>query len=174
MLETDLLPWLVRIVDLGDDVLDVGPGPGLTTDLLRQRTFRVTAVEIDPQLASALVARLKDTNVEVINGDATNTGLAAGRFSAATCFSMLHHMPSSELQDSLFAEVYRVLRPNGSFLGTDSIDNDLIRQFHADDVFVPVEPSTLCARLERVGFSDISIEVGEYELRFYATKPARA
>ena len=34
MLETELLPWLLESADLGDDVLEVGPGPGLTTDQL--------------------------------------------------------------------------------------------------------------------------------------------
>jgi 16S rRNA A1518/A1519 N6-dimethyltransferase RsmA/KsgA/DIM1 with predicted DNA glycosylase/AP lyase activity len=109
MLETDLLPWLETVADLGDDVLEVGPGPGLTTDLLRRRTTRVTAIEADRQLAAALTTRLADTNVDVIHGDATRTGLPADRFSAATCFSMLHHMPSPELQNQLFAEVHRVL-----------------------------------------------------------------
>jgi len=40
MLETDLLPWLGRVADLGDDVLEVGPGPGLTTDKLRRLNTR--------------------------------------------------------------------------------------------------------------------------------------
>jgi SAM-dependent methyltransferase len=170
MLETDLLPWLERAADLGDDVLEVGPGPGLTTDLLRQRVAKVTAVEIDDELATALRQRLADTNVDVIRADATNTGLEANRFSAAACFSMLHHVPSADLQDAVFAEVSRVLRPNGMFLGVDSLDVDLIRQFHSDDVFVPVNPQTLGDRLEAVGFSDVSLEVGEFELRFTAIK----
>ena len=38
MLQRDLLPWVDSVADLGDDVLEVGPGPGLTTDLLRERT----------------------------------------------------------------------------------------------------------------------------------------
>jgi SAM-dependent methyltransferase len=170
MLETDLLPWLERAADLGDDVLEVGPGPGLTTDLLRQRVAKVTAVEIDDELATALRQRLAGTNVDVIRADATNTGLEANRFSAAACFSMLHHVPSADLQDAVFAEVSRVLRPNGMFLGVDSLDVDLIRQFHSDDVFVPVNPQTLGDRLEAVGFSDVSLEVGEFELRFTAIK----
>src|ERR1700736_6347890 len=99
MLETDLLPWLVGVADLGDDVVEVGPGPGLTTDLLRQRTTRVTAVEVDAGLAAALATRLSGTNVEVIHRDGTDTGLPPNRFSAATCFAMLHHMPTPELQD---------------------------------------------------------------------------
>src|SRR4029079_11446379 len=104
MLETDLLPWVLDGVDLGDDVLEVGPGPGLTTDLLRSRTPKLTAVELDPELAEALAARLEGTNVDVVHADATNTGLPSERFSAATCFSMLHHMPSPALQDHLFVE----------------------------------------------------------------------
>ena len=33
----DLLPWVLGSSDLGDDCLEVGPGPGVTTDLLRAR-----------------------------------------------------------------------------------------------------------------------------------------
>ena len=171
MLETDLLPWLVGAADLGDDVLELGPGPGLTTDLLRQRTQKVTAVEADAQLARALAARLSGTNVEVIHADGTASGLASNRFSAATCFSMLHHMPSPEIQDRLFAEVYRVLRPGGAFIGTDSIDSKSIREFHVDDVFVPVDPETLASRLKAIGFANVRVEVASYEVRFNATKP---
>src|SRR4029450_13670652 len=104
MLETILLPWLAEVTDVGDDVLEIGPGPGLTTDLLWQRPPRVTAVEIDPGLASALADRLRDTNVEVVHVDASDTGLAPDRFSTVTCFAMLHHVPSVELQDRVLAE----------------------------------------------------------------------
>ena len=171
MLEEDLLPWLAAVADLGDDVIEVGPGPGLTTDLLRQRTARLTAVEVDAPLAAALASRLSGTNVDVIQGDATNTGLSSDRFSAATCFSMLHHVPAADLQDRLFAELYRVLRPGGVFVGTDSRDLDVIRTGHVDDVFVPVDPDTLGGRLEEVGFANVGIDVGEYQIRFNATKP---
>jgi len=172
MLQSDLLPWLSTAADLGDDVLEVGPGPGLTTDLLRSRTARVTCVEIDEPLATALTDRLVGTNVEVIHGDATATGLDDDRFSAATCFAMLHHVPSPELQDQVFAEVHRVLRPGGAFLGTDSLDVEPIRIGHLDDIFVPIDPATFPDRLEAVGFVDVSaIEHGEYSFRFLARKP---
>jgi SAM-dependent methyltransferase len=171
MLETDLLPWVLDVAELGDDVLEVGPGPGLTTDLLRGRTSRLTAVEVDAELAAALAARLSGTNVEVIHADATDAGLASNRFSAATCFSMLHHVPSSDIQDRLFAEVYRVLHPTGAFIGTDSVDSEPIRLFHVDDIFVPVDPDTLPSRLEAVGFTNVGVEVADYQVRFNAVKP---
>src|SRR5262245_15531357 len=82
ILAADLLPWLARVADLGDDVLELGPGPGLTTDLLRRRTAKLTAVEADAQLATALAGRLSGTNVAVIHADGTASGLASSRFSA--------------------------------------------------------------------------------------------
>jgi SAM-dependent methyltransferase len=171
MLETDLLPWVRSVGDLGDDVLEVGPGPGLTTDLLRRHTSRLTAVEIDPELAASLAARLSDTNVDVVHADATDSGLASGRFSAATSFTMLHHIPRPETQDRLFVELHRMLRPRGIFVGTDSVDSEPIRMGHVDDVFVPLDPATLGSRLEAAGFTGVTIEPAGYQVRFTATKP---
>jgi len=171
LLETDLLPWIERVADLGDDVLEVGPGPGLTTDLLRQRTRKLTVVEIDDALAAALVQRLAGTNVDVIHGDAADTGLLTGRFSAATCFSMLHHVPSTEAQDRVLAEIHRVLRPGAALFATDSRDLDPIRSFHDDDVFVPLDEDTIVPRLQDAGFVDVDVDIGDYELRFTARKP---
>ena len=176
-LQTDLLPWLESTIQLGDDVLEIGPGPGLTTDLLRHRVAAVTAVEIDADLAANLKVRLADTNVEVIWGDGTELPLPDDRFSAATCFAMLHHMPSEAAQDQLFGELHRVLRPGGSFVATDSLDTDRIRQAHIDDTFVPLDPATLESRLRAAGFADITlVQSGEYrergdQIRVTALKP---
>jgi SAM-dependent methyltransferase len=171
-LETELLPWLLTIGDLGDDLLEIGPGPGLTTDLLRARVPRMTAVELDSALASALVERMTGTNVEVVHADATASGLPSDRFSAAACFSMLHHIPTPADQNRLFAEVYRVLRPGGTFVATDSKDLDVIRVFHEQDVFVPLDPDELGDRLGSAGFTTIEVSPTGFEIRFSAKKPA--
>jgi ubiquinone/menaquinone biosynthesis C-methylase UbiE len=132
----------------------------------------VTAVELDEDLASALAERVKGCNVEVINADAASVQLPSNRFSAAASFSMLHHIPSPEKQDQVFAEVCRLLRPGGVFIATDSRDLEAIRAFHTDDVFVPLDPVALPDRLVTAGFTEVSVEAGEYELRFHAGKPA--
>jgi SAM-dependent methyltransferase len=176
-LQTELLPWLESTIQLGDDVLEIGPGPGLTTDLLRQRVAAVTAVEIDAALAADLKARLAGTNVSVIWGDGTELPLPDDRFSAATCFAMLHHMPSEEAQDQLFAELRRVLRPGGRFVATDSLDTERFRQAHVDDTYVPLDPTTLESRLRTAGFVDITLaQSGAYrergdQVRVTALKP---
>jgi hypothetical protein len=84
---------------------------------------------------------------------------------------MLHHVPSPAIQDLLFAELYRMLRSSGALVATDSVDSEAIRAFHVDDVFVPVDPDTLGSRLEGVGFTNVGIDVGDYQVRFNATKP---
>jgi SAM-dependent methyltransferase len=130
----------------------------------------VTAVELDDELASALADRLQGTNVDVVHCDATKTDLASERFSTATCFSMLHHMPEPALQDELFAEVHRMLRRGGRFFATDAVDHEMIRGFHEDDIFVPVDPATLGSRLAAAGFATTEIQTTEYEVRFRAEK----
>ena len=35
-----LVPWVLNDVDLGDEALEVGPGPGLTTFEIRERVAR--------------------------------------------------------------------------------------------------------------------------------------
>lgn len=176
-LETDVLPWVAGQADLGGEVLEVGPGPGLTTDLLCRDAARVVAVELDARLAAQLSERLGGTNVTVVCADATEPLPWVDRFSAATCFTMLHHVPSPEAQDALFVAVLRALRPGGTFVGVDSSDSPELRALHADDVFVPVDPGTLGGRLEAAGFGDVVVEEWVAasrpgpKVRFAATRP---
>jgi SAM-dependent methyltransferase len=106
----------------------------------------------------------------VIIADATKAGLPANRFSAAACFSVLHHMPSPEDQDRLFAELHRVLRPDGVFVGQESLDLDTIRAGHADDTFTPVDPDDMSRRLTALGFARLTTDVVGYHFRFVTQK----
>lgn len=158
ILEQEVLPWAVGERDLGDDVLEVGAGPGLTTDVLRQRARHLTAVEIDPELAEALRQRLDGSNVTVVEGDATRLPFEPGRFSAATTFNMLHHVPTPGLQDRVLAELCRVLRPGGLLIGTDGIASGTLDEFHEGDVYVPCDPDGMPERLRAAGFVDIHVD----------------
>lgn len=157
--KSEILPWAVGERDLGQDVLEVGPGPGLTTDLLRQSVARLTAVEIDPDLAAKLAERLHGSNVDVVHADGAALPFEDQRFSGATSFTMLHHVPSPAQQDRLLAEVRRVLRPGGLLVGVDSIDGPEWREVHTGDTCVPVDPATLAERLQRAGFVDVEVEI---------------
>jgi SAM-dependent methyltransferase len=163
-----ILPNVTEGLELGDDVLEVGPGPGRTTELIMHLVPRLTAVEVDPDLADALATRLAGTNVEVLHADATDLPLPDGRFSSALSFTMLHHVPSADLQDRLLAEVARVVRPGGVFAGVDSVDSPEFRSLHEDDICVPVDPATFQDRLLAAGFASAAVDVNEYRVRFRA------
>ena len=168
--ETQLLPWSLRGVDLGDNVLEIGPGPGVTTDLLRTRVSKLTCVEIDEALAGSLSRRMAGTNVIVRREDATAMSLPDASFDGAVCFTMLHHVPSSTLQNRLFAQACRVLRPGGVFAGTDSQSSWRFRLIHLFDTMVVVDPKTLPERLRSAGLTDVCVDV-DRSVRFRAFKP---
>jgi SAM-dependent methyltransferase len=157
MLEELVLPPALDSVELGDDVLEIGPG--FTTDVLRDRVPRLTAVEIDPELARPLAQRLACTNVDVIEGDATALDLPDDRFSAAASFNMLHHVPTDAAQDAVFGELARVLRPGGVLVAVDGVDSEGTRLFHEGDTYNPIDPDALPARLGAAGFTEIDVEL---------------
>jgi SAM-dependent methyltransferase len=157
---------------LGDDPLEIGPGPGLTTDLLRADLEPLTCIELDRALADALRTRLAGTEVDVVEGDATAMPFDDDRFSGIVTFAMLHHVPEVELQDRVFAESCRVLRPGGLFIATDSRGSDDLAAFHVDDTYNPIDPSTLAARLTAAGFEDINLRDNAYAWTARARKPA--
>jgi SAM-dependent methyltransferase len=169
-----VLPYALDGARLGDDVLEVGPGPGLTTDLLRAEVAQITAVELDDDLAAALAARLAGTNVEVVHADATAMPFDDGRFTGAISLTMLHHVPTAELQDRLFAEVARVLRPGGLFVAADSMASDDLASFHDGDTYNPVDPGSVADRLTAAGFGDVEVRSMEYGWAAHARRPATA
>ena len=167
--EDALLPWALANVDLGDNVLQIGPGYGANIRVLIDQAPHYTAVEIDRVMAE----RLQDTyddRANIIHGDGADTGLPAGEFTAVVCFTMLHHIPTPALQDQLFAEVFRVLRPGGVFAGSDSAASTLLRMLHFRDTCNPVSTDTLPERLRRIGFGDVQIDGNHRRLRWHAVK----
>lgn len=169
--ERELLPWGLDGLELGDDVLEIGPGFGATTRVLAGRSGRLSVLELDPGYCAKLRHVLGD-RAEVTQGDATRMPYADRRFSAAVCFTMLHHIPSPGLQDLVFAEIARVLRPGGTFAGTDSVGTGLVfRLIHVGDTLTPLDAQRLPERLTRAGFERPSVSRGSGSFRFRASKP---
>jgi ubiquinone/menaquinone biosynthesis C-methylase UbiE len=141
------------------------------TDVLRRRVDRLTAIEIDPELARKLEARLRGSNVSVVEGDATAMEFQDESFSGAVSFTMLHHVPSPALQDRLLSEVCRVIRPGGLFVGSDSLTSRTFELVHLFDTLVPVDPDHFGGRLLRAGFSEVDVDTRARTMRFRAVRP---
>ena len=106
----------------------------------------------------------------MVNADATDMPFEDGRFTGAVSFTMLHHVPTTELQDQLFAEVARVLPPGGTFVASDSVASDELAAFHHDDVYNPVDPATVEARLIGAGFASADVRSNEFGWAAHATR----
>ena len=165
---TRTVPWVLAGVDLGDDVLEIGPGPGRVTDVLQTLVPRLTSLEVDPALADSLRTRFEGSGVEVRQGDARSMDFPNHRFSGAVSMTMLHHVPSPAAQDELLAEVHRVLRPGGVFAGCDNRTSPLFRWAHVNDTLVAIDPDTFGSRLEAAGFGAVCVEKARRAFRFRA------
>lgn len=171
-MEGELLPWGLAGVDLGDDVLEIGPGFGATTRVLARKLPKLTALELDEGYCKRLETELRGA-VTVVQGDATRLPFPDDRFSGAICFTMLHHIPSAEQQDRVFSEVARVLRPGGVFAGTDSVGTGaFFRLIHVGDIRVTIDPGGLPARLEAAGLVAPEVRRSNRSFRFLARTPA--
>lgn len=165
------VPSILGGVTLGPDVLEIGPGPGFTSGILRARAKRLTALEVDPRLAESLRVKMRGVNVEVITGDAAAMPFRDATFSGCATFTMLHHLRSSQLQDASLREMRRVLRPGGELAGCDSLSSTFMRLIHLGDSFVPICPDTFHTRLEQAGFEVVRVERARSFFWFHARRP---
>ena len=172
-LHEEVLPVVTHGVDLGDDVLEIGPGPGAATEWLRHRAKRLVALELEPAAAAALGQRFAGTNVEAVVGDATALPYPDESFDTVGMFTMLHHVPTNALQNAILAGAQRALRPGGVLIGSDSLPSDRLHHFHEGDTYNPVEPAAFLTRLQTLGFGEITITVGD-RLLFRARKEPAA
>ena len=171
--EHELVPYGLRGVQLGDDVLEIGPGFGATTRVLAGSVDRLSVLELDPGYCERLRAELGNGSggVDVVQGDATALPFPDGRFSTVLCFTMLHHIPTVAQQDQAFAEVARVLRAGGTFAGTDSIGSGwLFHAIHVGDTLNLIDPDSLPTRLSAAGLSVAEVKRGGRSFRWRATK----
>jgi ubiquinone/menaquinone biosynthesis C-methylase UbiE len=171
VIQDEVLPSLTQHADLGEDMLEIGPGPGAATEWLRQKVKRLTAVEVDAAAAGKLADRFAGGNVEVVVGSAAELSYPDESFDSVGSFTMLHHVPTLAMQNKILAEAFRVLRPGGVLICSDSLASNDLHHFHEGDTYNPVEPTSVLARLQTLGFENVTVVV-DGMLKFIAHKPA--
>lgn len=137
-------------------VLDVGCGNGIVYEFLAQKSIFYTGVDVSAKLLRIARARAakKRGNSQYKFRVASITALPFKdrSFSHVLCFAILHHIPSNELRESAFAEVYRVLKKEGTLCVTvwnmfssyarekfalDAQLKKLQNDFDVQDIFIP-------------------------------------
>ena len=164
-----VLPGVLKGVDLSGCVLEIGPGPGIVSKaLFSYGVEHLTSVEIDAAAAERLRTQYGD-RVTVHTGDASTMPLDDDQFDLIVCCTMLHHVPTTQLQDEILHEARRVLRPGGILVGSDSRTSLRFRLFHLFEVHNPVDVDGFEHRLEAVGFTDATVTPLEGSFLFRAT-----
>jgi SAM-dependent methyltransferase len=160
-MESEVLEPVTAGLDLGDEMLELGPGPGAATRWLRHRVTRLVALELDPEAAERLANDLTGTNVTVEVGDSTSSHFAEASFDSVGCFTMLHHLPTAQEQFRTLCEAFRVLRPGGVLVGADSLASQGLHEFHEGDVYNPIDPARLLVFLQAAGFGHVMVSAGD-------------
>jgi ubiquinone/menaquinone biosynthesis C-methylase UbiE len=141
----------LRAQHLGGDVLEIGAGGGSVAQQLLSSDHELawTAIDIDPHMTRAAATRLQAfPNASARTGDATALPFPDDSFDSVVSCLMLHHIIDWE---RAVAEVARVLRPGGTFVGYDLVRTPLASLFHRLDgsphrLLVPDDLGSECVR----------------------------
>jgi ubiquinone/menaquinone biosynthesis C-methylase UbiE len=96
------------------NVLDLGCGSGTFTNLLCQRGYNATGLDLSPKLLN--LARRRFPHIAFVDGDVEDLPFQSGAVDGVLLSGIVHHLP---MPQRCSAEVYRVLRPGGHFLAFD-------------------------------------------------------
>ncbi len=171
-----VLPWALDGHPLAGEVLEIGGGSGaMATGVARTYPeARLTVTDVDDAMVASARHRLsRFPNVEVAKADVTNLPFEPARFDIVTSYLMLHHV--IDWVDAL-AEVARVLKPGGAFVGYDLTNTRLARAIHRADGSPHriIAPDELADGLAVAGFTEITIHPTwqGHLMRFHAYRPS--
>lgn len=140
-----------------DRLLDLGGGTGRAARALDANQRIVL------DAARGMLVRARDHGLATIQGDASRLPVAPASVDAVTIVDALHHVHG---WDSLFEEVFRVLRPGGVLAISDFDPTTLLGRLLVTGEHLIgfesqfVSPQVLCDHLERVGFETIVVDDG--------------
>jgi ubiquinone/menaquinone biosynthesis C-methylase UbiE len=106
-------------------VLDVACGPGILSAAIAKSAREVVAFDLTPEMLKKAAQRCTEaglTNVTFREGNATGLPFADAAFDAAVTRLSVHHF---DRPDRVMSEIFRVLRPGGSFVIADVISSEI-------------------------------------------------
>lgn len=105
------------IIKAGDDVVDMGCGPGSNAVFLATAGANVTGVDLSPDALgrARMLAQWAGVEVNFVNASILETGLPTASADVVND-SFTFHNVADETREQYAAEVHRVLRPGGVFL----------------------------------------------------------
>jgi SAM-dependent methyltransferase len=125
------LPYFISLKERDSRILDIGCGTGKLLPTITKAYPLAKVVGID--ISTYYIDKARDftakyPSVEVLIANGYDTGLPDCNFNGIVTVFLLHELPGS-LRRRLFAECYRLLKPDGVLVLTDAIQDQ-------DDLFM--------------------------------------
>ncbi len=161
------LPTEFAGIKTGDHVLDLGSGAGNDCFVARMETGetgQVTGIDFTPEMidkARQNARNLKFENVEFLYGDIEDMPISAASQDVVISNCVLNLVPD---KPKAFAEIFRVLRPDGHFCISDVVIEGALpeglqkdAELYAGCVSGALQKSDYLNTIRDCGFTDINI-----------------
>jgi ubiquinone/menaquinone biosynthesis C-methylase UbiE len=125
-------------------VLDVACGPGILSAAIAKAARDVVAFDLTPQMlkkAAQRCARAGVHNVTFREGNATALPFANGAFDAVVTRLSVHHF---DRPSRVMSEIFRVLRPGGSFVIADVISSEVSAEAELQNAIEILRDPSMC------------------------------
>jgi len=143
------------------DVAELCCGAGEALQLLGNRVGRGIGVDVSPSMLEVARRRVRGESRLFVQGDATRLPLKDRQFDTVVMLGGIHHVNE---RDRLFAEVARILKPKGSFIWREPVDDFALWRLIRRGVYRysptlqadterPLRLAETRFQLERAGFS---------------------
>lgn len=168
-----MIPWATQDCSLAGRVLEIGGGSGAMAEAIIHSHGQVnlTTTDVDPAMIQAAQRSLTGLPIEARQADATALPFADESFDMVVSFLMLHHVVEWE---QAVAEVARVLRPGGLFVGYDLLSSRVAGWLHRVDGSPHrlIEADAFESALEQAGLDPLRLRStgGGLVLRFVVHK----
>ncbi|MDP6154559.1 MAG: class I SAM-dependent methyltransferase [Candidatus Thermoplasmatota archaeon] len=150
-------PWpatvdFIKVFSKGDHIIDIGCGNGRNAVYMAGRGFRVTGLDMSPELLELATENAREKEVghlcDFIHGDMTELPFNDDEFDGGLYIASLHHLGTNDERLASLNELSRVLRP-GAWALLTVWDRDLEKfrelldiwekhlLFERGDVFIP-------------------------------------
>lgn len=162
------LPTQYAGIKEGDTVLDLGSGAGNDCFIARAEVGeagKVIGIDFSPQMierARKNATKRGYTNVEFVEGDIENMPLPDNSVDVVVSNCVLNLLPE---KDTIFKEIYRVLKKGGHFCISDVVLNGVFPKEFTDNAAMyagciasAIQREDYLAEIEKANFSNIRIE----------------